>query len=157
MICPDHAFQYLFPFCLTILSQPINKTTKTAFVLRLRNCWEPPPTGTCMRESKMSYIQKTKVISLDNDTPPSLKKVFGPTPTPKTAHQSLKNVKMTRKLGQNCGKQKNVAPWHKYQGTSFVRSSKFHIRIIYQNEGFFMLIKKICISLRLKEISIPKI
>ena len=31
------------------------------------------------------------------------------------------------------------------------------MRIIYQNEGFFMLIKKICNSMRLKEISIPKI
>ena len=31
------------------------------------------------------------------------------------------------------------------------------MRIIYQNEGFFMLIKKIYISMRLKEISIPKI
>ena len=31
------------------------------------------------------------------------------------------------------------------------------MRIIYQNEGFFMLNKKICISMRLKEISIPKI
>ena len=31
------------------------------------------------------------------------------------------------------------------------------MRIIYQNEGFFMLIKKIYISMRLKEISNSKI
>ena len=30
------------------------------------------------------------------------------------------------------------------------------MRIIYQNEEFFILIKKICNSMRLKEISIPK-
>ena len=34
---------------------------------------------------------------------------------------------------------------------------EFHMRILYQNEGFFMLFKKIGNSMILKEISIPKI
>ena len=38
-----------------------------------------------------------------------------------------------------------------------MKRREFHMRIIYQNKGFFMLIKKICNSMRLKEISIPKI
>mgnify|MGYP006263690453 CR=1 FL=1 len=45
-----------------------------------------------------SKNRKTKVISLDQETP---KQFFNPTLTAKIAHQGLKKSKMTPKLSQN--------------------------------------------------------
>ena len=87
-----------------ILSQPNNKTTISVVGLRQSNRWEhhhpPTTTGTqnYMIEQKQSKTQKTKVISLYQETP---KQFLNPTPTPKIACQGPKTSKMTPKLSQN--------------------------------------------------------
>ena len=76
---------------------PNNKITKTVVGLRLSNHWKPPrTTGTqnCRIEQKYSKIQKTKVISLYEETPKL-------EPNTKKSPLGLKKAKNDPKLSQN--------------------------------------------------------
>ena len=97
---------FVFYFYFLFLSQPNNnhnpnnKIIITVVGLRLSNCLEPPPqqTQNYMIEQKQSKTQKTKVISLYQETPNQL---LYPKPAPKITHQGPKKSNMTPKLSQN--------------------------------------------------------